>query len=207
VARAKRNRSYRLSKIHDRRSHDLPHNAQVAEVEVDDPMALEPGEKIVALRSIRNDPLGRLHSHRQIDKAQYLGGPAFQNDWEKAERGPQAVDPGREYADGVGIREPVTEAQRNAVQRLNRAEREIGADGAVGARRAHQGHDNGAGRPAARSAQPALARLFLAAPSRMPRPSRADLWICDREKRYEPAMIGSKMPASSHRSKSRTGWR
>jgi len=131
VARAKRKRSCRLSKIHDRRSHDLPRGAQVAEVEVDDPMALQPGEKIIALRSIRNDPLGRLHSHRQIDEAQYQGGRAFQNDWERAERGPQAVDPTREYVDGVRIREPVTEAQRNAVQRLNRAERELGADGAA----------------------------------------------------------------------------
>ena len=131
MARVRRNRSYRHSKIHDRRSHDLPRNAQVAEVEVDDPLALEPGEKIVALRSIRNDPLGRLHSHRQIDEAQYQGGRAFQNDWEKAERGPQAADPTREYIDGVRIREPVTEAQRNAVVRLNRAERELGADGAA----------------------------------------------------------------------------
>jgi hypothetical protein len=131
MARAKRNRSYRLSKIHDRRSHDLPRNAQVAEVEVDDPLALEPGGKIVALRSIRNDPLGKLHSHRQIDEAQYQGGRAFQNDWERAERGPQAVDPTREHVDGVRMREPVTEAQRKAVSRLNRAERELGADGAA----------------------------------------------------------------------------
>jgi len=131
VARAKRDRSYRLAKIHDRRSRDLPHNAEVAEVEVDDPLALEPGEKIVTLRSIRNDPLGRLHSHRQIDEAQYQGGRAFQNDWEKAERGPQAVDPTREYVDGARTREPVTEAQRKAVLRLNRAERELGADGAA----------------------------------------------------------------------------
>ena len=68
MARAKRNKSYRPAKIHDRRSRDLPRNAEVAEVEVDNPLALEPGEKIVALRSIRNDPLGRLHSHRQIDE-------------------------------------------------------------------------------------------------------------------------------------------
>ena len=131
MARAKRNKSYRLAKIHDRRSRDLPRNAEVAEVEVDNPLALEPGEKIVALRSIRNDPLGRLHSHRQIDEAQYQGGRAFQNDWERAERGPQAVDPTREYVDGAGTREPVTEAQRKAVLRLNRVERELGADGAA----------------------------------------------------------------------------
>ena len=130
MAKAKR-KSRRLGKIHDRRSRDLPRNAEVAAVEVDDPLALEPGEKIVTLRSIRNDPLGRLHSHRQIDEAQYNGGRAFQNDWERAERGPQAVDPTREYVDGVRMREPITEAQRKAVLRLNRAERELGADGAA----------------------------------------------------------------------------
>jgi hypothetical protein len=131
VARAKRNKSHRLSKIHDPRSRDLPLNAEVASVEVDDPFALEPGEKIVALRSIRNDPLGRLHSHRQLDEAQYQAGRAFQNDWERAERGPQAVDPSRPYVDGTPIREAVTEGQRKAVLRLNRAERELGADGSA----------------------------------------------------------------------------
>jgi hypothetical protein len=131
VTRAKRNKSYRLAKLHDRRCRDLPLNAEVAAVEVDDPLALERGEKIVALRSIRNDPLGRLHSHRQIDEAQYQGGRAFQNDWEKAERGPQAIDPTREYVDGVQKRGPITEGQRRAVLRLSRAERALGADGAA----------------------------------------------------------------------------
>lgn len=131
MARAKRNKSYRLAKLHDRRSHDLPRKAEVVSVEVDNPLGLEPGDKIVALRSIRNDPLGRLHSHRQIDEAQYQAGRAFQDDWERAERGPQAVDPGREYVDGVQAREPITEGQRKAVLRLNRAERELGADGAA----------------------------------------------------------------------------
>jgi hypothetical protein len=120
-----------LAKLHDRPSRDLPRNAEVAPVEVDNPLGLEPGEKIVALRSIRNDPLGRLHSHRQIDEAQYQAGRAFQDDWERAERGPQAVDPGREYVDGVQAREPITEGQRKAVLRLNRAERDLGADGSA----------------------------------------------------------------------------
>ena len=131
MARTTRKKSFRLAKIHDRRSHDLPRNAQVVSVEVDDPLGLEPGDKIVALRSIRNDPLGRLHSHRQIDEAQYHGGRAFQSDWERAERGPQAVDPTREYVDGAQMREPITEGQRRAVLRLNRAERELGADGSA----------------------------------------------------------------------------
>src|SRR5215475_15458908 len=124
-------KSSRIGKIHDRRSHDLPLNAEVAAVEVDDSLALEPGDKIVALRSIRNDPLGRVHSHKQIDDAQYRAGRAFQGDWERAERGPRAIDPTREYVDGVQTREPVTEAQRKAVLRLNRIERELGADGSA----------------------------------------------------------------------------
>jgi hypothetical protein len=130
MARAKR-KQHRLTKVHDRRSKDLPRNAEVAAVEVDDPLALEPGEKIVTLRSLRNDPLGKLHSHRQIDEAQFHGGRAFQDDWEKAERGPQAVDPTREYVDGGRAREPITERQRKAVLRLNRVERELGADGSA----------------------------------------------------------------------------
>lgn len=131
MARAKRSKSYKLAKVYDRRTRDLPLNAEMASVEVDDPLALESGEKIVVLRSIRNDPLGRLHSHHQIDEAQYRGGRAFQNDWERAERGPQAVDPTREYVDGARAREPVTESQRQAVLRLNRIERELGTDGAA----------------------------------------------------------------------------
>jgi hypothetical protein len=117
--------------VHDRISRDLPRHAEVATVEVDDPLALEPGEKIVALRSIRNDPLARLHCRRQIDEAQYQGGRAFQHDWERAERGPRAVDPTREYVDGGQVREPITEGQRKAVLRLNRALRELGADGSA----------------------------------------------------------------------------
>jgi uncharacterized protein DUF6456 len=131
MARIKPKRSFRAIGIHDRRSRDLPLNAEVAPIEVDDPLALEPGERIVALRSIRNDPLARLHSRGQIDEAQYQGGRAFQNDWERAERGPQAVDPTREYVDGAQRREAVTEGQRQAVLRLNRAERELGADGSA----------------------------------------------------------------------------
>ena len=131
MPRAKRNKPYNPAKAHDRRSRDLPRHLEVATVEVDNPLALEPGEKIVALRSIRNDPLGRLHSHRQISEAQYQGGRAFQHDWERAERGPRAVDPTREYVDGGQMREPITEGQRKAVLRLNRAERELGADGSA----------------------------------------------------------------------------
>ncbi|MDF0583924.1 hypothetical protein [Bradyrhizobium yuanmingense] len=131
MARVRRNKSYKLAQIYDRRSREVPFNAEIAEVEVDNPHALDSDEKILAIRSVRGDPLGRLHAHHQIDEAQYRGGRAFQNDWERAERGPQAVDTTREYVDGTGTREPVTESQRQAVLRLNRIERELGTDGAA----------------------------------------------------------------------------
>lgn len=118
-----------LPRVHDRRATDLLRNALVAPAEVDDPMGLEPGDKIVTLRNIRNDPLGRLHAHRQIDDAQYHGGRDFQKDWECAERGPQAVDPTKEYVDGGKFPEPFTDGMREAVVRLNRADRTLGQNG------------------------------------------------------------------------------
>jgi hypothetical protein len=48
-----------------------------------------------------------------------------------AERGPQAVDPTPDDVDDGRAREPITERQRKAVLRLNRVEREPGADGSV----------------------------------------------------------------------------
>jgi hypothetical protein len=112
MSRRKRRKPHDSSNAHDRRAQDLPLNAEVAPVEIDDPLALEPGEKIIALRSTRGDPLAKLHTHRQIDEAQYRGGRAFQNDWERAERGPRAIDPTRERVDGGQARELITEAQR-----------------------------------------------------------------------------------------------
>ena len=100
-------------------------------MEVDDPMALDPGDKIITVRNLRDDPLARLHDRRQIDEAQYQGGRAFQHDFETAERGPQAIDPSKEYVDGGRAPEPITEQQRKAVLRLNRANRELGCDGSA----------------------------------------------------------------------------
>lgn len=119
------------AQVHDRQSRDLLRNAQVGALEVDDPMALEPGEKIIVIRSIRDDPLARLHDRKHIDEAQYQGGRAFQHDFETAERGPRAMDPSKEFVDGGVMPEPITEGQRKAVLRLNRAERALGADGSA----------------------------------------------------------------------------
>ncbi|MFX5964742.1 hypothetical protein ABTE57_19465, partial [Acinetobacter baumannii] len=71
MSRRKRRNAHDPSRAYDRRAQDLPLNAEVAPVEIDDPLALEPGDKVIALRSTRGDPLAKLHTHGQIDEAQY----------------------------------------------------------------------------------------------------------------------------------------
>ena len=112
-------------------------------------------------------------------KRSIRGGRAFQNDWEKAERGPRAVDPTRERVDGGQMREPITEGQRRAVVRLNRVEHELGADGTVlvhevlilGMTMEQVGERRGL-------STPALEGLFCAALPGMSRSACAGLRLC-----------------------------
>ena len=105
---------------------DLPQEAEVAAIDVDDPHATKSGEKITVLRQLRSDPLARLHAHRQIDEAQYRAGRAFQRDSEIAGRGVRALDPSRERVDGGAFAEAVTDAQVRAGKRLTEMERVLG---------------------------------------------------------------------------------
>lgn len=126
--RKKRLRNTRddLRRVRDRRAGGVTLRADTAAVEVDDPYATRPGEKITVLRQLRSDPLARLHSHRQIDEGQYRAGRAFQRDWETAERGARAIDPTRERVDGGSLPEPLSERQARARKRLVDLERVLG---------------------------------------------------------------------------------
>lgn len=112
--------------VHDRRASSLVHNAMVEPVEIDDPY--EAGEKIVALRSYRDDPLARLKRNNHIDEAQYAAGLAWQRDYEAAQ-GASAVR-AMQYKDpvdgGGGIISPITDRQREAVKRLAQCDRDLG---------------------------------------------------------------------------------
>lgn len=121
--------------VHDRRTADPTRLAELAPIEVADPYALEPGDKIVVMRSIRDDPLGSLHAHRHIDEAQYQAGRKFQDDFETAGRGPQAIDPTKEHVDGGMPPEPLGKAQQKALDSLNRAHVALGHEGAILAKR------------------------------------------------------------------------
>lgn len=112
--------------VHDRRASDLLRNAMVDAVEVDDPYATDPGGKILAFRSLRDDPLLVLLTRDLIDTAQFDGGRHYQHDFETAERGPCAIDPTKEAVDGGKMPDPITESQRRAVMRLGAANRKLG---------------------------------------------------------------------------------
>lgn len=116
--------------VHDRRSTDLLRNADVGAIEVEDPWEKH-GAKIVTLRNLRDDPLGRLHHRKYIDEAQYQAGRRFQADWEKAERGPRAIDPSKEAVDGGLMPDPIDEGQTKALVSLNGVLRVLGADGSA----------------------------------------------------------------------------
>lgn len=120
MARTKKRQPNDLKNVHDRRSTDLNRGIgqHVAPVEVDDPY--EKGAKIVVIRSLRDDPLARLHARDQIDQAQYEAGKQYRMDWERAERGPRAIDPSKEFVDGGCPPEPITDTQRKAVATLAR---------------------------------------------------------------------------------------
>jgi hypothetical protein len=118
----KRHRKKRVSApravAYDRRASGIAFSAVVASIIVDDPYGIQPGETIVVTRQLRGDPLARLHSHRQIDDAQYYAGRAYQRDCEITERGTRALDPTREAVDSSRMIDPLTDKQVNAQARL-----------------------------------------------------------------------------------------
>jgi hypothetical protein len=115
------------AKKRDRKATDLLRNARVAAMEVDDPIS---GDKIVILRSTRDDPLADHHARGHIDEAQYQAGRAFQGDFQRAERGPKAIEL-KEWVDGGLPPEPLTEGQRKAAKQLAVVYRELGANGSA----------------------------------------------------------------------------
>jgi hypothetical protein len=117
----------------NRQSTDLLRNAMVAPVLVNDPY--DPSAQIVVTRSLRDDPLGRMHVREQIDDVQYQGGRSFQRDFELAGRGPQAVDTTREPVDGGRGVVEIPEDQYKAARRLKNIFQALGLDGSALTRR------------------------------------------------------------------------
>jgi hypothetical protein len=109
-----------------------------ATVEVDNPLHA-PGSprqvprRITAMRSLRDDPLARLHDRRQIGEAEYRAGRDFQRLLEATELGRMRTnDPGREPVDGgAGFRDGLNEREVQAFRQLARLWPVLGKDGSA----------------------------------------------------------------------------
>jgi hypothetical protein len=118
------------AKRKDRKTRDLLKNAQVAPDEVDDPLAINPGDKIVVLRSTRHDPLFDMKAKKQIDQCDYVAGRHWQAAYENAEIGAvRAIDPSKEAVDGGRLPEVLTDTQRKAMWDIRAARDALGAEG------------------------------------------------------------------------------
>ena len=115
--------------VHDRRATELPANAVIGVVTVDDPYAR--GEHVSAVVSLRDDPLGALWVRKQIDDAKYHAGRRWQRLYEASQIGDlRGMDLTRERVDsssnGVEI---LTDARTQAMAKLTRCGGVLGQEG------------------------------------------------------------------------------
>jgi hypothetical protein len=121
-----------LAPVHDRMSIDLPINSKVDTIEVDDPFsrAGEKPDRIIVMRSVRDDPLAHMHSRRQVDEAQFQAGRQWQLFYARAAIGVvRAMDPAKEYVSGGAAPDILNDSQRIAINALREADVALGAAG------------------------------------------------------------------------------
>lgn len=112
------------TRVHERIA-ALPVNAVVARAVVDDPF--EVGSVITVLRSLRDDPLARLHDRHQIGDIQFKAGRMWQNDYEAAEIGSaRGIDPAKDQVDGGRFAELNTDRRLAAAARLTKDNAKLG---------------------------------------------------------------------------------
>lgn len=121
-------------KVHDRLAADLPINAIVSPVIVDDPY--EAGAQITVLRSLRDDALARLACRGHIDRQLVLAGRAWQADYELVEIGNlRGIDTTRDAVDGGRFPDLDTDRRCAASDRIARDDKALGQEGAILIRR------------------------------------------------------------------------
>lgn len=118
--------------VHDRQASDIPINAVIATVVVDDPYDRS-GGRIKATVSLRDDILRHLHERKEIDDALLMAGRKYERLLEIMQVAPlRAMDTTKEPVDGGGWSGDVfTNAQTNAVRDMQEAERVLGRRGAA----------------------------------------------------------------------------
>lgn len=116
------------SEAHDRQAQELPAQARIATMEVDDPNPTSgETERIVVVRTISADPLAWMHAHKFIDEAKYLAGRRWQGLYDKAAIGAmQSVDTTKEPVDGGRWPDSLSDNQALASRDLHRIEAALG---------------------------------------------------------------------------------
>lgn len=113
----------------DRPMANMRRKGEVAPVMVEDPHA--PADKIVALRTLRDDPLAALHHNKMIDDAQYQAGRHWQLAYESADIGTiRSIDLSRERVDGgCGPELTVNDRTSRGLAELAKATTALGLEG------------------------------------------------------------------------------
>lgn len=88
---------------------------------VDDPLAIEPGTKMVAVTNLAEHPLEMMLARGRLTTAQYEAGVRFRMLYEQASIGPsRAIDPAKIKVDGGSAGDPLTDAVIHAHRELAR---------------------------------------------------------------------------------------
>lgn len=141
----------------DRRASDLPFNAKVAVVEIDDPYGVRdfasdaraertadgmntiaavtelrsaPEPKVSVVVSLRDDPLQEMLQRGNITRLQFMAGRRYSDDCDTSViGGARGIDYERPCVDGGGIGDPISLGVQSAFERLARADKKLGKDG------------------------------------------------------------------------------
>lgn len=119
---------YDPSKVHDRRNTDALPNTKTAPILIDDPYALEFGEKTVVVIAVR-ETLPSLRARNVIDEAQYQAGRRFESFFYATNAGLKAINLETPYVDTSFNGISISDAHCDAVEGLKRADRALGLEG------------------------------------------------------------------------------
>lgn len=97
---------------------------------VDDPLAMEPGTKMVAITNLAEHPLEMMLARRRLDQPLYEAGVRFRRIYEAAEIGPgRGIDPGHIKVDGGRLGDPLSDSVVHAQFELKRLAQQLGPIG------------------------------------------------------------------------------
>lgn len=117
LAEVNRARAYDATGRHGR----LTLNTPTALIEIVDPHAAEPGDKIITYRSLRSDPIAAIHAQDGVNDIQYDAARRMQGLYERSQIGSiQAMDCAKPKVDGGMFSDGNTDSRLKAQATLDR---------------------------------------------------------------------------------------